>query len=138
MPGVEGYACGAPDEVSMLPSPCVPTRAPPRRGPRDRVSTRAAADVPAAVRRHHRCPRHSRDFRPPADRDLWRDVTPDPQTRAEAMVAVAGAASPLLQHKSFIPLGRHLRPLGPHDRRAIRTAEQEPGFAGNVRPPQPG
>jgi len=30
------------------------------------------------------------------DRDLSHDVTPDPQTRAEAMDVVAGAASPLL------------------------------------------
>src|SRR5215467_12333278 len=72
------------------------------------------------------------------DRDLSHDVTPDPQTRADARDVVAGAASPLLQHKSFIPLGRHLRPLGPHNRRAVRTAEQEPGFAGNVRPDKPG
>src|SRR5262245_53022228 len=44
----------------------------------------------------------------------------------------------LLQPKPFIVLGRHLRPLGPHDRRAVRTAKQEPGFAGNVRPHKPG
>src|SRR5712692_9247340 len=76
----------------MLPSPCVPTRAPLRRGLRYRVPARA----------------------------------------------LAGETSPLLQPKPCIALGRYLRPLGPHDRSAVRTAEQEPGFAGNVRPHKPG
>jgi hypothetical protein len=30
------------------------------------------------------------------DRDRWRDVTPDPQTLADAMDALVGEASPLL------------------------------------------
>src|SRR5262245_17266753 len=44
----------------------------------------------------------------------------------------------LLQPKPGIALGRYLRPLSPHDWSAVRTAEQEPGFAGNVRPHKPG
>src|SRR5215831_9834947 len=51
--------------------------------------------------------------------------------------ALAGEASPLLQQKPCIALGCHLRPLGPHRWSAVRTGEQEPGFAGNVRPHEP-
>src|SRR2546423_9673020 len=46
-------------------------------------------------------------------------------------------AKHLLQQKPGIALGRHLRPLGPHHRSAVRTGEQEPGFPGNVRPHEP-
>src|SRR5207245_2192953 len=59
MPGVEGYTWGAPNEVSMLPSPYAPTRATRRRGQRCCVPTCAAADVPAAARRNHRRPRRA-------------------------------------------------------------------------------
>src|SRR5262249_56264904 len=55
-----------------------------------------------------------------SDRDMWGSVTSALPTLANAMEAVADASSPLLQHKSFIALGHQLRPLGPHDRRAVR------------------
>src|SRR3989475_9124556 len=43
----------------------------------------------------------------------------------------------LLQQKPCIALGRPLRTLGPHHGGAVRTGEQEPCFAGNVRPHEP-
>src|SRR2546425_8267735 len=46
-------------------------------------------------------------------------------------------ANHLLQHKPCIALGRHLRPLGPHDGGTVWTGEQEPGFPGNVRSHEP-
>jgi hypothetical protein len=72
-----------------------------------------------------------------SDRDLWRDVVPDLQTLVDALHALAGEASPLLQHKAFIALGHHLHPFGPHHRSAVRTGKQEPGFPGDVRPHEP-
>ena len=46
-------------------------------------------------------------------------------------------AKHLLKQKPLIAIGRHLRPLGPHDWGAVRSGEQYPCFAGNVRPHEP-